>query len=90
MTAAAPSYASGTSDVPLLGETIGAVLSRQARDTPDAEALVDVQADRRWTFAELDADVSRLAAGLLAKGLAAGDRLALWAPNIGELSLIHI
>jgi fatty-acyl-CoA synthase len=81
---AAPSYASGTSELPLLGETIGAVLTRQARDIPDLEALVDVQAGKRWTFAELDAAVSRLAAGLLAKGFQAGDRLALWAPNIGE------
>jgi fatty-acyl-CoA synthase len=84
MSALAPSYASGTSDIPLLGETIGAVLTRQARDTPQAEALVDVPAGRRWTYAELDADVSRLAAGLMAKGIAAGERVALWAPNIGE------
>ncbi|HUR74743.1 MAG TPA: AMP-binding protein, partial [Sporichthya sp.] len=84
MSAPAPSYASGTSDIPLLGETIGAVLTRRARDTPDAEALVDVPAGRRWTHAELDADVSRLAAGLLAKGIEAGERVALWAPNIGE------
>jgi fatty-acyl-CoA synthase len=81
---AAPSYASGTSDIPLLGETIGAVLTRQARDIPDREALVDVQAGKRWTFAELDAAVSQLAAGLLAKGVQVGDRVALWAPNVGE------
>src|SRR3954447_11610015 len=81
---AAPSYASGTSDIPLLGETIGAVLTRQARDIPDLEALVDVQGGQRWTYAELDAAVSQLAAGLLAKGFEVGDRLALWAPNIGE------
>jgi fatty-acyl-CoA synthase len=79
-----PSYASGTSEIPLLGETIGAVLSRVARTTPDAEALVDVPTARRWTYAELDAAVTRLAAGLIARGVAPGDRVALWAPNIAE------
>src|SRR4051812_45871513 len=84
LTSAVPSYASGTSEIPLLGETIGAVLTRVARDTPDADALVDVPSGRRWTYAELDADVSRLAAGLLARGIDPGERIALWAPNIAE------
>ncbi|MGQ0632842.1 MAG: AMP-binding protein [Sporichthyaceae bacterium] len=87
--APAPSYASGASDVPLLGETIGAVLTRIAAHHPDAEALVDVPSGRRWTYAQLDADVSRLAAGLLARGICAGDRIALWAPNIGEWILVQ-
>ncbi len=33
------------------------------------------------TFAQLDADVDRLAAGLVAAGLQPGERVALWAPN---------
>lgn len=42
-----PSYASGCSDQPLLGETIGANLARVA--SPQPEALVDVAQGRRWT-----------------------------------------
>jgi fatty-acyl-CoA synthase len=44
---AVPSYASGTSDVPLLGDTIGDNLDRTATAQPDVEALVEVPTGRR-------------------------------------------
>ena len=48
----------------------------------DRDGLVD---DRRsWTFAELADDVARVARALVARGLAAGDRVAIWAPNVSE------
>ncbi|MCY1140136.1 AMP-binding protein [Actinoplanes sp. Pm04-4] len=78
------SYASGVSELPLLGETIGANLERTVARFGDREALVDVAAGRRWTYAELDADVNRLAHGLLAKGIEPGDRVGIWAPNCAE------
>ncbi|WP_433368148.1 AMP-binding protein [Actinoplanes sp. CA-142083] len=78
------SYASGTSTAPLLGETIGANFERAVALFGDREALVDVAAGRRWTYAELDADVNRLARGLLRRGIAKGDRVGIWAPNCGE------
>ncbi|MFI5888561.1 AMP-binding protein [Actinoplanes sp. NPDC051513] len=78
------SYASGTSIAPLLGETIGANFERAVARFGDREALVDVAAGRRWTYAELDADVDRLARGLLRRGIAKGDRVGIWAPNCGE------
>jgi fatty-acyl-CoA synthase len=80
----APSYRSGTSDLPLLGETIGDALERMARTFAEREALVDVPSARRWTYAELDAEVDRVARGLLALGLEKGDRAAIWAPNYPE------
>ena len=64
------SYVSGTSDLPLLGETIGANFARMAAANPDREALVDVPSGRRWTYAQLDADVDQLARGLMAAGIA--------------------
>jgi fatty-acyl-CoA synthase len=78
------SYASGTSTAPLLGETIGANFERAVARFGDREVLVDVAAGRRWTYAELDADVNRLARGLLARGIAKGDRVGIWAPNCAE------
>jgi len=78
------SYASGTSTAPLLGETIGANFERAVARFGGREALVDVAAGRRWTYAELDADVNRLARGLLARGIAKGDRVGIWAPNCAE------
>jgi fatty-acyl-CoA synthase len=89
MTAFVPSYASGASSAPLLGETIGAALTRIAAAHPDAEALVDVPSGRRWTYAQLDVAVSDLAAGLLNAGVQIGDRVAIWAPNIGEWVLLQ-
>lgn len=78
------SYASGVSDLPLLGETIGANLERTVARFGDREALVDVAAGRRWTYAEFDADVDRLARGLLARGIEKGERVGIWAPNCAE------
>ena len=45
------SYSHGASEVPLLGETIGASLRRIAASYPDNEAVVDVPTGRRWTYA---------------------------------------
>jgi len=83
------SYRSGTSDLPLLGETIGATLRRTAGEHPEREALVDVPSGRRWTYRELDADVDTIAAGLLELGLVKGDRLAIWSPNCPEWTLVQ-
>jgi fatty-acyl-CoA synthase len=84
-----PSYASGTSDVPLLGETIGGNFDRTVAADPEREALVEVPTGRRWTFAELRADVDALALGLLGAGVAKGDRVGIWAPNMAEWTLLQ-
>jgi fatty-acyl-CoA synthase len=86
---AQPSYASGTSDSPLLGDTIGDNLVRTAASFPDREALVDVPSGRRWTYAEFDRDVDALALGLLARGVVAGDRIGIWSPNGAEWTLLQ-
>ncbi|MFJ4188574.1 AMP-binding protein [Kitasatospora sp. NPDC089509] len=81
------SYASGTADVPLLGDTIGENLDRAVRAFPDRDALVDRPTGRRWTYAQLAADVDALALGLLELGIAKGDRVGIWAPNCAEWTL---
>jgi fatty-acyl-CoA synthase len=88
---AALSYSSGESATPLLGDTIGANFDAAVRAFADREALVDRtpangQA-RRWTYAELAADVDALALGLLEMGIAKGDRVGIWAPNCAEWTL---
>jgi fatty-acyl-CoA synthase len=83
------SYGSGASDTPLLGDTIGENLARTVLRVPDAEALVDVPSGRRWTYAELDADITALALGLLAGGIEAGDRIGIWSPNCPEWTLLQ-
>ena len=78
------SYTSAISDTPLLGDTIGENLDRTVSRFPDRPALVDVPAGRRWSYAELAADVDALALGLLATGVSVGDRVGIWAPNCAE------
>ncbi|HTX26226.1 MAG TPA: AMP-binding protein [Streptosporangiaceae bacterium] len=84
---AALSYSSGESATPLLGDTIGANLDATVRRFGDREALVDRPTGRRWTYAELAADVDALALGLDEMGIAKGDRVGIWAPNCPEWTL---
>ncbi len=62
------SYAHGPSSTELLGETIGACLTRIAAEHPDREAVVSCAQDVRLTYAELDEAVDQVASGLLARG----------------------
>jgi fatty-acyl-CoA synthase len=84
-----PSYTSAVSDVPLLGDTIGANLGRTVERFPEREALVDVPSGRRWTYRDLDGDVDRVARGLLARGIRKGDRVGIWSPNCAEWVLVQ-
>ncbi|MGZ5366162.1 AMP-binding protein [Aeromicrobium sp.] len=86
---AATSFASGTSDTPLLEETIDANLRRTVSTWPDREAVVDVAAGVRLTYAELDKRVDDVARGLISRGIAKGDRVGIWAPNCLEWFLIQ-
>jgi fatty-acyl-CoA synthase len=64
--------------------TVGALLTRLAADYPEHEALVYSHDDLRWTFRELNDEARRVARGLMAHGVARGDRVALWATNVPE------
>jgi fatty-acyl-CoA synthase len=83
------SYSHGASPVPLLGQTIDENLAATVRRFPDAEALVVVHQGVRLTYAEFDAEVDRLARGLLALGLEKGDRVGIWSPNGAEWVLVQ-
>ncbi|WP_322987244.1 AMP-binding protein [Phaeacidiphilus oryzae] len=78
------SYTSGVAGVPLLGDTIGRNLARTVARFPDREALVDLPSGRRWTYREFARDVAVVARGLLARGVARGDRVGIWAVNCPE------
>src|SRR5579859_151738 len=87
---AALSYSSGESATPLLGDTIGGNFDATVAAFGDREALVDrsdATTTRRWTYAELAADVDALALGLLEMGIEKGDRVGIWAPNCAEWTL---
>ena len=83
------SYASATSDIALLGDTIGANLERTVALHGDREALVDVPTHRRWTYNELDVEVDEVALGLLETGIDKGDRVGIWSPSCAEWVLLQ-
>lgn len=62
------------------GETFGSVLRARATAAPDRPAVV--QDGTRWSYAELDAQADRLAAGFLRLGLSPGDRVLVQLPNV--------
>ena len=83
------SYDAGPTDTPILEETIGDNFEETVRRNPDAEALVDIASDRRWTYGELNADVDLIGRGLMALGIEAGERVGIWAPNSAEWTIVQ-
>lgn len=77
----------------LLELTLGDLLDRQAEAFPDRPAVTvdDRSKDllTTWTYAMLRADADRLARGLIGWGVAAGDRVAVMAPNCAEWVLLE-
>jgi fatty-acyl-CoA synthase len=78
------SYVSGTSDRPLLFRTVDGVLKAAAEEHPTRPALVVTHQSMRFTYAELDREVERVARGMIACGLEVGERVGIWAPNCAE------
>ncbi|MGX4643088.1 AMP-binding protein [Massilia sp. SYSU DXS3249] len=83
------SYVHGASSVPLIGQTIGPFLASVAARHGGNDALVVPHQGVRWSYAELDARVTRLAAGLLRLGLRPGDRVGIWSQNCAEWVLVQ-
>ncbi|HET8764084.1 MAG TPA: FadD3 family acyl-CoA ligase [Rhodanobacter sp.] len=76
MTDAAHAY---PADLP---RTLPEVIQRAAAQWPERAAIVD--GPLRIGYAELAAHSQRIARSLIALGVGAGDRVAIWAPNIAE------
>ncbi|OBK48498.1 AMP-binding protein [Mycobacterium gordonae] len=82
-------YERGPGAPALLETTIGANLADTATTFGSRDALVDIAAGRRWSYADFVADVRRLATGLLRAGVGVGDRVGIWAPNRWEWVLVQ-
>ena len=83
------SYDAGPISPPILEETIGANFERIVEANPDGEALVDVIPGRRWTYAELNAEIDLIARGLTSLGVQRGDRVGVWSPNCAEWTMVQ-
>ena len=87
MTVSTQSYASGTSDVPLIGSTIGAQFDAAVDKWGDRDALIVREQDVHWTWSDLKQWVDDFAAGLIDLGLQPGDRIGIWSPNNSEWAI---
>jgi fatty-acyl-CoA synthase len=62
-----------------------------ARANPDALAIVDLETERRWTYADLDRATDRLAAWIAAEfGPNSGIRLATLTRNCAEMLILQL
>lgn len=83
------SYVYGTSDVSLLGQTIGANLKSTVEKYPHQEALVCVHQNYRATYQEFYNQTTAVAKALLFLGAKAGDRIGIWSSNRYEWVLLQ-
>ncbi|MCA9513135.1 MAG: AMP-binding protein [Myxococcales bacterium] len=77
-------------DFQFAGQDIPWLVAHWAKHKPDHPFLVwepKSGATRRWTYAEFDAEVARIAAGLAARGVAKGDKVLVHADNCPEMVL---
>ena len=75
-----------TVDIPVAPVT--KFVLRGVSDHPDRPALIDGTSGRTYSFTDLSDAIHRLAGGLVARGFAPGDTLALMAPNLPEYVII--
>ena len=66
---------------------VGDSLTRTAAVRPHQQAVVD--RDRRWTYAEFNAWVNRIAHGLADRGYRRGDALGLASGNSAEFLAVY-
>ena len=78
------SYASGASDTPLLGMTIGDAFDLTVARFASREALVARHQGLHFTWRALQAEVDRCARGLIALGIQKGQRVGIWSANRAE------
>ena len=75
------SHVVGGAEPPLSDQTIDAFLNAAVTRFPERLAVVFSEQGIRRSWRAFSDDVDRLAAGLLALGLAKGDRIGIWSPN---------
>src|SRR5262245_4172321 len=76
----------------LLNVTIGDLLDQRTAMQPDKEALVysypELDLNIRLSYRQYREESDRLARALLAVGIARGENIAIWAPNVPEWAIL--
>ncbi|MCJ7758392.1 MAG: AMP-binding protein, partial [Gillisia sp.] len=84
------SYISGTSNKPLIGQTIGVFFDHIVEKYPDNLAVISRHQNIRWTYEKLQIEVNRCAKGFRAINIEKGDRVGIWANNCVEWLIVQI
>jgi len=68
----------------LIEDTLGGLLEKWARETPDHEFMVYPDRNLRFTYSQFNERVDKLAKGLIAIGVMPGDKVGIWATNVPD------
>lgn len=68
----------------LLNDTLGSLLEKYARETPNREFVIYPDRDLRFTYETFNQRVDRLAKGLMAIGVTKGAKVGIWANNVPD------
>ncbi|MDG5801060.1 AMP-binding protein, partial [Marinilabiliaceae bacterium ANBcel2] len=68
----------------LLKDTLGGMLEKWAKETPDTDFMVYPDRGLRLSYAEFDERVNNLAKGLIGIGIKKGDKVGIWANNVPD------
>ena len=71
----------GSTEQPLIEQSLGHFFDGMVERYPERPALVSCHEGIRWSYRELQQESNRLASALLESGLEVGDRLAIWSNN---------
>jgi fatty-acyl-CoA synthase len=80
----------GSTDIPLIEQTIGDFFDAMVARVPDNAALVSCHQQLRYSYRELQREANRLASALLAIGMRPGDRVGIWSHNNAQWLLTQI
>jgi len=75
------SYSHGSSNTPLIGETIGGFFDKIVAKYPERDAVVANHQNIRYSYIELRKAVDQFAKGLIELGVGKGERVGIWSPN---------
>lgn len=70
----------------LIEDTLGGLLEKWARETPDHEFIVYPDRNLRFTYSQFNDRVDKMAKGLISIGVKPGDKVGIWATNVPDWS----